>query len=123
MEANLREMKVEMRAGQELLKEEMLAKMEAHQERVLAKMDSQLEKMEACLGKAEAMDLVVSPEEMESVVVHEEVHKEEAAVEMIGARKDWPVDWYLAVRCRSKQRNRAREMVCPGRSWLLPAEG
>jgi hypothetical protein len=41
---------------------------------------------------------------MESVVVHEEVPKEEAAVEMIRALKDWPVDWHPAVRCRSKSK-------------------
>jgi hypothetical protein len=95
MEGDLR---VEMKVGQGLLKEEMLAKMEAHQERIMTNMDSQLEKMEACLGKAEATDLVANPQKMESVVVHEEVPKEEAAVEMIGALEDWSVDRYLAVR-------------------------
>jgi hypothetical protein len=64
--ANLREM----RAGQELLEEEMPTKLDAHHERMMARMGSQLEKVEACLGKTEAMDLEVNPEEMKSISVH-----------------------------------------------------
>jgi hypothetical protein len=56
----------EMTAGQELLKEEMLTKLDAHHERMMARIGSQLEKMEACLGKTEAMDLETNSEEIES---------------------------------------------------------
>jgi hypothetical protein len=52
-DTNLREM----RAGQEVVKQEMLAKLDAHHERMMVRMDSWLKKMEACLGKTEAMDL------------------------------------------------------------------
>jgi hypothetical protein len=59
--ASLKEMKEEMRAGQELLKEEMLTKMEtdeertdakldAHHERMMAGMNSELEKVEDAVG-------------------------------------------------------------------------
>jgi hypothetical protein len=59
----------------------MEAKLDAHHEGMMAKMDSQLEKMEACLEKMEATDLEANLEEITSKVEHEEVHKEEAAVE------------------------------------------
>jgi hypothetical protein len=91
--SEIRTNREEMRAGQEHLKEKMLAKMEmnqermeatqgkmfakidAHHERMMARMDYQLKKMEACLEKME------STEEIESEAEHEEVCKEEAAVE------------------------------------------
>jgi hypothetical protein len=59
----------------------MLAKLDAHHERVMAGMDSQLEKLEVCLGKTEVADLEANSEEIESEAEHEEVPKEEAAVE------------------------------------------
>jgi hypothetical protein len=55
-DSNLREMREEMKVGQEFLKEGMLTKLDTHHERMMAGMDSQLEKMEACLGKTEATD-------------------------------------------------------------------
>jgi hypothetical protein len=107
MDTTLKEWKVsqehlkeETRAGQELLKEEMLAKLDAHHERMMARMDSQLEKMEACLEKTEAMDLEANPEERESEAVHDEVPKEEAAVETFGALKEQYRDQHLVVRSR-----------------------
>jgi hypothetical protein len=42
-DANVKEMRAEMRAGREHLKEEMLAKFDAHHERMMARIDSQLE--------------------------------------------------------------------------------
>jgi hypothetical protein len=50
--------------GQELLKEEMLVEMETKHERVVAKMNSWLEKIEAYLGKTEAMDLETNLEQI-----------------------------------------------------------
>lgn len=75
--------KGEMRAGQELLKEEMRAKLDAHQERMTAKMIYWIEGMEAYVGKLET-----SPENLDAVAEHQEVHKEEAMVEAIGALED-----------------------------------
>jgi hypothetical protein len=88
MDSNLREMREEMKAGQEFLKEEMLTKLDAHHERMMAGIDSQLEEMEACLGKTEATDLMANPEETESWAEYEEVPKEEAAAENFGTLKN-----------------------------------
>jgi hypothetical protein len=43
--------------------------------------------MEACLGKTEATDFVENPEGIVSESEHEEIPKEEAAVETFGALK------------------------------------
>jgi hypothetical protein len=43
---------------------------------------------------------MANPEEMESVAVHEEIPKEEAAAEMVRALKDQ----HPAVKCRSKSK-------------------
>jgi hypothetical protein len=48
-DANLEEIKEEMRTGQKLLKEEMLEKLETNQERMMITMDTQLEEMEAAV--------------------------------------------------------------------------
>jgi hypothetical protein len=84
------------------MKDEMLVKMEAHHERMMARMDSQLEKMEVCLGNTGAKDLEANPKETECEVKHEEVPKEEAAVESFGALKEWYRDQHLAVRCHGQ---------------------
>jgi hypothetical protein len=66
---------------------------------MMAEVESQLEKMEACLGKT-VTDLEANPEKKESVVVHEEVPKEETAVETFGALKERYWDRHIAVRRR-----------------------
>jgi hypothetical protein len=78
----------------------IIAKMDAHQERMTAsvnawwkEMTACQEAMEACLGKTEAMNLLASPEEIES-----EAEYEEAAVKTFGALKEQYEDWHLAVR-------------------------
>jgi hypothetical protein len=90
------EIKAEIRTNQAktdaTLQELKAGKFDAHHKRMMARMDSQLQKMEACLGKMEAT------EELESEAEHEEVPKEEAAVETFGALKKWYGDWHLAVR-------------------------
>jgi hypothetical protein len=48
---------------------------------MMANLDVHHEGMMSCLGTTEAMDLEANPEEMQSIVVHEEVPKEDAAVE------------------------------------------
>jgi hypothetical protein len=68
------------------------------------------EATDACLESKEP-----TSEEIESLVVHEEVRKEEAAVEPIAALKKRLGDWNLAVGCRT--------IVGPGRSWPPSAEG
>jgi hypothetical protein len=56
----------------------MLAKLDAHHKIMIARMDSRLEKMDAT-------DLEANLEEIMSESEHEEVPKEEAAVETSGA--------------------------------------
>jgi hypothetical protein len=121
----------EMRANQQLLKEEMLAKMEAKaydnlkkikesiktnqatarlrqiKVEMMAKMDSQLEKMEACLGKMEAIDLEANPEGMESKAVHE-ISKKEDTVQTVRALRKWYGDWNLAIGGRGKLKKRTQ---------------
>jgi hypothetical protein len=46
----------------------------------------------------EAMDFEANPEEIECEAVHEDVPKEEAAVQNARALKKWHGDWHLAVR-------------------------
>jgi hypothetical protein len=72
--------------------------------------------LDACLEK-----LVANPGELKSVAVHEEVPKEEVAVETFGALKKRHEDRHPAV--GRSRRNRPRAMVGPGRNWPPPAEG
>jgi hypothetical protein len=90
-DANLKEIKEDIKTNQE----EMLPKMEANQERMMAKMHSQLEKIEVCLGKMEAMDLEVNPEEAEFKAILEEVplkkqfRDQHIAIRRYGQLKKW----------------------------------
>jgi hypothetical protein len=52
--------------------------------------------MKTCLVELEATDLAENREEKESVAVHEEALKEEAAVKMVRALKEQYGDWHLA---------------------------
>jgi hypothetical protein len=77
-------------ARTEAIHEEIMAKMDAHQERMGASVNAWRkeamacqEAMETCLGSKGPTSL----EEKESVVVHEEVPKEEAAVKTVRALK------------------------------------
>jgi hypothetical protein len=63
--------------------------------------------METCLGTTEATDLEANSEEIESELEQQEVHDEEAAVEMIRAQKDRSGDRHLAVRHRGLVTDRA----------------
>jgi hypothetical protein len=113
-DAKLREMREEMRAGQELLKEEMLAKLDAPEKRMMARMDSQLEKIEAAVEtnqeEVNDTDLETNPGKIESEVENEEVSKEEAAVKKIGALKERNGNRNVAVVC-----NRQMKKMDPGR--------
>jgi hypothetical protein len=122
MRASQQHLKEGMRAAQELLKEEMLAKLDAHHEKMMARMDCQLEKMEACLEKMEATDLEANPEEIESKADHEEVPKEEAAMETFGALKERYGDRHLAIGCRRKPKKWTQGSG-GSRKKLAPAEG
>jgi hypothetical protein len=81
--------KEEIRADQEYLKEETLTKLHSHHEGMMARTDSQPEKMEAT-------DFEANSDEIESESEHEEVPKEEAAVESTGALEDRYGDRNLA---------------------------
>jgi hypothetical protein len=83
------------------VKGEMLAKLDAHHERMLVRMDSQLEKMEACLVKVEA-----NPEEMKSVVEHQDIPKEDAAAEVFGVLKERYGGRHLAAEHRRQLKKR-----------------
>jgi hypothetical protein len=63
----------------------MLAKM-------IAKMDAWIEGVEACVGKFEA-----NREKSDAVVEHQEVPKEEVAVESVRGLEDRYGNWHLAV--------------------------
>jgi hypothetical protein len=63
---------------------------------------------EATEGYPEKME--ANPEEMKSLTVHEEVPKEEAAVETFGALKEWYGDWHPAVGCWAQD---------PGQWWVF----
>jgi hypothetical protein len=85
----------------ETVQEEIIAKMNAHQERLGGSINAWRkdttacqEATEACLESKEPTSLKV-----ESIAVHEEVPKEEAAVETFGALKKRHGDWHLAIGC------------------------
>jgi hypothetical protein len=105
-------MREEMSAGQELLKEEMLAQLDANHERMFSRVDSQLEKMEVAVEanqeEVNATDLETNPGELESEAEHEDVSKEEATVEMIGALKERCGDWHIAVGRRRRMEKRTQ---------------
>jgi hypothetical protein len=112
-DANLKELKAEMKADREEITGRLEAKIEANQakmdvnpkemkEEMLAKMEINQERMMACLGKMEATNLEANPEEIESVAVHEEVPKQETTVKSFGALKKWQRGQILAAWCRGK---------------------
>jgi hypothetical protein len=72
------------------------------------------EVMEACLEKAKEPTSV----EVKSVVVHEDVHKEDAAVKPIGALEEAAQG--LAFSCRAP---RETEGMYPGQWWVLEEVG
>jgi hypothetical protein len=87
--------------------EAMKEKMDTHQESMEAKMDAWLKEMKAwrremmaCQEAMDTTDLAASREKLEAIAVHQEVPKEEAAVETIRAQVDQFGDWHLAVGCR-----------------------
>jgi hypothetical protein len=58
--------------------------------------------MKTCQVEVEATDLEANPEDKESVVVHEEVLKEEVTVKTVRALKEQYGDWHLAVGCHQQ---------------------
>jgi hypothetical protein len=83
----------------------MIAKLDGHHERMTARTDSQLEKMNASLEKMGVT------EEIEPESTHQEVPKEEAAVETFGALKERYRDRHLAVGSRRKPKKQTPEEV------------
>jgi oligoribonuclease (3'-5' exoribonuclease) len=74
----------------------LASRIDANQEEMKAMLD-------ACLELVKAY-----PGELQSVAVHQEVPKDEAALEIIGALKDRPADRYLAVGCRRQTKRRTQ---------------
>jgi hypothetical protein len=66
-------------------------------------MKANREVSEACAEK-----MVANPDELKSVAVHEEVPKEEIAVNTFGTLKKWYGDRHLAVRRRRKSKKRTQ---------------
>jgi hypothetical protein len=56
-------------------------------------------KIKTGLVEVEATDLGANPEGKEAIVVLQEVPSKEAAVETIGALKEWSGDQHLAIGC------------------------
>jgi hypothetical protein len=69
-------------------------KMDAYHKELMAIMKAGQEKIEPM---TEATDLEENPEDLKSVAVYEEVHKEEAAVKTVRALKKLYGDRHLAV--------------------------
>jgi hypothetical protein len=104
--------------------ETMDSKIDASQERMMAKLDACQAKMDAWLEEMkdsrkettncqEAMEacretMEVNSGDLQSLAVHQEVPKEEAAVEIIGAMKDWLGDRHLAVGHHRQLKKRTR---------------
>jgi hypothetical protein len=104
MNDNLQETK----ACQELLKQEIMTKLDTHPKRMMAKMDSWLEKMEACLEKTETTDSEANPEEIGFEWEHQEVPKEEAVLETVGAQEDRSQDQRQSMVCRNSRKRQLR---------------
>jgi hypothetical protein len=99
----------------EQMMEHLLAKMDAIQEKTNAtikeiiedirawrkEMKSNQEATEAYPEKMEA-----NPDEVKSVAEHEEVPKEEAAMETFRALKEWYENRHLAIRCLCQPKKR-----------------
>jgi hypothetical protein len=66
-----------------------LQEMKNGQAKIKSRVSANLEKMESCLEKTQTMDLEANPRELQSIVVHQEVPKGEAAVETIRAPGQW----------------------------------
>jgi hypothetical protein len=86
-------MVAEMKAPLKASHKEMMAQMKVHHEEIMAIMGADRGKTKAYPEKREAI-----PEEMKYVAEHQEVPKEEAAVDTIGAPEDQHGDRRLAVR-------------------------
>jgi predicted dinucleotide-utilizing enzyme len=80
----------ELMAIMETNQEKMMAKLDAHHERIMARMDYQLEKIDTTVMEA-------SREKSEAIVEQQDVPKEGAAVETIGALEDRYGDWHLVI--------------------------
>jgi hypothetical protein len=91
-EANQREMLAKMDDKTDTKQERLEANMESHHEKFMAITKAIQEKVEAMMGayleKTEATDLEENPEEIKSIVEHQEVPKEDVAVKTIRALED-----------------------------------
>jgi hypothetical protein len=101
--------------------EEMNAKMDPSHKKMMAILDANHERIIAPLGKAEVTDFKTNPEEMEYVAEHQEIPKEDAAVMPVEEPRKGRRVRNLAAERRQKMRERNREIVDKGESWLPPA--
>jgi hypothetical protein len=86
-----------------------LEEMKTGQAKMKSTVSANLEKMDICLEKTEAMDLEANPRELQSTVVHQEIHK-------------CRLQWKLSKQWRTNMGSGTRSMVGPRRSWLPPTD-
>jgi hypothetical protein len=117
IDANLKEI----RAGQEHLNDKMLPKLEVRIDDNQEKMDAWIAEIRAWQTETtacqEATDTCLEskePTNMESITLHKEVPKEEAAVQTVRALKRRHGDWHLAVGCSRKPKKQTQGN---GGSW------
>jgi hypothetical protein len=111
--------------------------MKINQARLEVEMDSKLEKligimedcqemitavMEACLEKTVVTDLGANPQEVRSVAEHQELLKEQAAMEIIGALENPYGERHLSAGRRRQPKKHTQCDCGPGRTWPPPAD-
>jgi hypothetical protein len=98
----------------------MEAKLDASHKKLMAMLDAHHERTMASLGKMEATDFKAIPKEMESVVEHQEISKEEAAVMSVGELRKGHRVCNLTAGRRQKRKERTRGN-CESRRKLAAA--
>jgi hypothetical protein len=99
----------------------MSAKMDAQHKKMMAIIDAHHERTVASLGKMEAKDFKAIPEEMETVMEHQEIPKEDATVMPVGELRKRRRVCNLATVRSQKMKKRTREKADSRGSWLPPA--
>jgi hypothetical protein len=82
------------------------AEMDTHHKKMMALSDAHHERTMASLGKTEATDFKAIPEETESVMEHQEILKEDAAVMPVREPRKRRRAQNLGVECRQKRKER-----------------
>jgi hypothetical protein len=108
MELLLARMNASMKENMQEMTARMEAKLDTSYKKMMAMLDAHHERIMASLGRAEATDFKAIPEEMESVMEHQEIPKEDNAVMPGGEPKKWRRVCNLAVEHRQKMKERTQ---------------